>query len=89
MTSANNFGPLYVGLTQAITPEQPLYMLVKQDESTSLLPAWFAEEGLLHFLREKKLEGQVTVTELTRAGHAWTKKLVAGMGHQLLLRIED
>ena len=85
----DEFGPLYVGLTHALTPEQPLYMLVKRDDTTSCLPAWFSEEGLFRFLSEKKLEGQVTATVLTRAGHEWTRRLVAGMGHELVLKIED
>lgn len=85
----DEFGPLYVGLTHALTPEQPLYMLVKRDDSTSCLPAWFSEEGLFRFLGEKKLEGQVSATVLTRAGLEWTRRLVAGMGHELVLKIED
>ena len=85
----DGFGPLYVGLTHALNPEQPLYMLVKRDDSTSCLPAWFSEEGLFRFLGEKKLEGQVTATVLMRAGHEWTRRLVAGMGHELVLKIED
>ncbi len=85
----DEIGPLYVGLTHALTPEQPLYMLVKRDDTTSCLPAWFSEEGLFRFLGEKKLEGQVTATVLTRAGLEWTRRLVAGMGHELVLKIED